>query len=208
MTSPSSPASPEHGFDAAAYCSTRQAAALLGVSHRTVQLWVESGLLSAWKTAGGHRRIALASIERHVERRQQAMRDRGAPARQKTLIVDDDGAMLALYEAATAGLGLSQDVVLAANGFEALLRIGETRPQLLIGDLGMPGVDGLRLIHTLRASDGYRDMAIVVITGHDPAAIRSLGVPNDVPVLAKPVTPADLRVAVERVLNREPCAER
>lgn len=208
MTSPSSPASPEHGFDAAAYCSTRQAAALLGVSHRTVQLWVESGLLSAWKTAGGHRRIALASIERHVERRQQAMRDRAAPARHKALLVDDDGAMLALYEAATAGLGLPQDVVLAANGFEALLRIGETRPQLLIGDLGMPGVDGLRLIRTLRASDGYRDMAIVVITGQDPATIRSLGVPDDVPVLPKPVTPAALRAAVERALNREPCTER
>lgn len=208
MTSPSSPASPEHGFDAAAYCSTRQAAALLGVSHRTVQLWVESGLLSAWKTAGGHRRIALASIERHVERRQQAMRDRAAPARHKALLVDDDGAMLALYEAATAGLGLPQDVVLAANGFEALLRIGETRPQLLIGDLGMAGADGLRMIRTLRASDGYRDMGIVVITGQDPAIIRSLGVPDDVPVLAKPVTPADLRAAVERALNRNPCTER
>ncbi|MCS0580255.1 response regulator [Massilia pinisoli] len=208
MTSPPSPASPEHGLDAAAYCSTRQAAALLGVSHRTVQLWVESGLLSAWKTAGGHRRIALASIERHVERRQQAMRDRAAPARHKALLVDDDGAMLALYEAATAGLGLPQDVVLAANGFEALLRIGETRPQLLIGDLGMPGVDGLRMIRTLRASDGYRDMGIVVITGHDPAAIRSLGVPDDVPILPKPVTPAALRAAVERALHREPYTER
>ena len=33
--------------------STRQAATLLGVSVRTIQLWVEQGLLSAWKTPGG-----------------------------------------------------------------------------------------------------------------------------------------------------------
>jgi hypothetical protein len=47
-----------------------------------------------------------------------------------------------------------------------------------------------------------------VITGQDPAVIRSLGVPDDVPVLPKPVTPAALRAAVERALNREPCTER
>ncbi|MFM7066754.1 MAG: excisionase family DNA-binding protein, partial [Gammaproteobacteria bacterium] len=35
------------------YLSTREAADLLGVSLRTVQLWVESGTLRAWKTAGG-----------------------------------------------------------------------------------------------------------------------------------------------------------
>ncbi|WP_434089560.1 MerR family transcriptional regulator [Neopusillimonas aromaticivorans] len=40
--------------------STREAADRLGVSVRTVQLWVESGVLDAWKTPGGHRRIPLA----------------------------------------------------------------------------------------------------------------------------------------------------
>lgn len=40
------------------FCTTREAAGLLGVSVGTVQLWVESGLLQAWKTSGGHRRVA------------------------------------------------------------------------------------------------------------------------------------------------------
>ena len=38
--------------------STREAAEQLGVALRTVQLWVEAGVLPAWKTAGGHRRIS------------------------------------------------------------------------------------------------------------------------------------------------------
>ena len=37
--------------------STSDAARQLGVSVRTIQLWVESGRLAAWKTAGNHRRI-------------------------------------------------------------------------------------------------------------------------------------------------------
>lgn len=45
-------------------CSTREAAQILGVSLRTVQLWVDSGILLAWKTVGGHRRITLESVER------------------------------------------------------------------------------------------------------------------------------------------------
>ncbi|MGE5467624.1 MAG: EAL domain-containing protein [Ignavibacteria bacterium] len=48
-------------------CSTREAAELLGVSLRTVQLWVDSGILKAWKTAGGHRRISLESVRQAKE---------------------------------------------------------------------------------------------------------------------------------------------
>jgi excisionase family DNA binding protein len=208
MTSPYRPPSPEPGFDAAAYCNTRQAAAMLGVSHRTVQLWVESGTLEAWKTAGGHRRIALASIERHVERRRQAMLDRTAPARYKVLLVDDDASTMARYEGAMSSWDLPLDVVRVGNGFEALIRIGETRPHLLVGDLSMPGVDGLRMIRTLRASEAYRDMAIVVTSGLDPATIRAMGLPDDIPVLPKPVAPEALRTAIEDVLHVEVHAER
>jgi excisionase family DNA binding protein len=208
MTSPHRPPSPEPGFDAAAYCNTRQAAAMLGVSHRTVQLWVESGTLEAWKTAGGHRRIALVSIERHVERRRQAMFERTAPARYRVLLMEDDAAALALYEEAMSGWDLPLDVVRAGNGFEALIRIGETRPHLLVGDLSMPGVDGLRMIRTLRASEAYRDMAIVVISELDPATIRAMGLPDDIPVLSKPVAPAALRAAIEDVLHTEAALER
>lgn len=45
-------------------CSTREVAQLLGVSLRTIQLWVDSGILEAWKTAGGHRRITRESVIR------------------------------------------------------------------------------------------------------------------------------------------------
>ncbi|WP_313172151.1 excisionase family DNA-binding protein, partial [Massilia oculi] len=51
-------------FDRAAYCTTRQAAERIGVSHRTVQMWAENGTLQAWKTAGGYRRLAVASVAR------------------------------------------------------------------------------------------------------------------------------------------------
>ena len=47
--------------------TTRQADLSLGVSVRTVQLWVERGSLSAWKTPGGHRRVSRESVEQMLD---------------------------------------------------------------------------------------------------------------------------------------------
>ena len=50
-------------------CSTRDVARVLGMAVRSVQLMVDRGELEAWKTPGGHRRIAKASVEHWLARR-------------------------------------------------------------------------------------------------------------------------------------------
>lgn len=57
--------------------STQEVAKRLGLAVRSVQLMVDRGELQAWKTPGGHRRIASASVESWLARR-----DAGAPAAQ------------------------------------------------------------------------------------------------------------------------------
>jgi excisionase family DNA binding protein len=201
----SSPNAREQAYDASDFCSTKEAATMLGVSHRTVQLWVESGVLQAWKTAGGHRRIALASVNRLVEQRSQAMQpqvaDQAEHTGRKVLLVDDDSTMLRLYELEMAGWDLPLELTKASNGFEALIRIGETRPDLLISDLSMPGMDGFRMIRTLRTDQAYANMAIIVISGLDRATIKSMGLPEDIPVFTKPVPFKDLHRAVDQALR-------
>lgn len=195
----------EQSYDASDFCSTKEAATMLGVSHRTVQLWVESGVLQAWKTAGGHRRIALTSVNRLVDQRSTAIQapvaDQAAHAGRKVLLVDDDATMLRLYELEMGGWDLPLEVTKASNGFEALIRIGETRPDLLISDLSMPGMDGFRMIRTLRSDAAYANMAIIVISGLDRATIKSMGLPEDIPVFTKPVPFTDLHRAVNQVFR-------
>lgn len=53
--------------DSNAVLTTAKAAQLLGVSTRTVQLWVESGQLPSWKTPGGHRRIPRQAVLSLIE---------------------------------------------------------------------------------------------------------------------------------------------
>lgn len=54
------------------YCTTQQAANLLGTSVTYVQQLVEAGALEAWKTRGGHRRIPLAAVHTYRKRLSEA----------------------------------------------------------------------------------------------------------------------------------------
>lgn len=201
--------------DRSAFCTTRQAADRIGVSHRTVQMWVENGALQAWKTAGGHRRITNASVDLLLEKRQQSLRASpaaapSAPARthrgsaepglRSVLIVDDDAMLLRLYELEMSTWGMDLAVRKASNGIEALVRIGEARPDLLVSDLHMPGLDGLGMIRSLRSNPATAAMPLVVISGLDQPTVRAMGLPEDVPYFTKPASLAALRAAVTSAL--------
>lgn len=210
MKSHSSPSPAQPDPASQEVCSTKEAASLLGVSHRTVQLWVEGGVLQAWKTAGGHRRILLSSVHRLVAQRNQAVNG-GQPAAaaagpapssaRRIVMADDDATLLRLYELEISGWGLDAELIKARDGFDALIRIGEAKPDLLISDLNMPGMDGFRMVRTLRADPRYGKMAIIVISGLDRATIASMGLPEDIPVFSKPVRFPELRARVEQILG-------
>lgn len=204
MTKVTEPGQAGPSGEANQYYTTREAAEILGVAHRTVQLWVESGVLQAWKTAGGHRRIVRESVERLVLERRQAVSEcsLAAPSkRHRVLIVDDEPAMLRLYEIELAGWGLPIDIVKAHDGFEALLEIGRAQPAVLITDLHMPGMDGFRMIEKLRENVQYATMHVIVVSGIERSTVSSMPLPSDILVLPKPVPFERLRSAVEAALQ-------
>ena len=173
------------------FCTTRQAALLLGVSVGTVQLWVESGLLQAWKTAGGHRRVIRDSVERLLRK---AAPDAAAPdsppeiPRLSVLVVEDDASLLRLYQARIAAWPMAPQVTLCSNGFAALLTLGRTCPDLLITDLRMPGIDGFVMLRALQNAPEAAHTHVVVVSGLDPAEIAAQGgLPGGIELLGKPV---------------------
>ena len=132
-------------------CSTREAAERLGVSIRTVQLWSEAGVLRAWKTPGGHRRILLSSIDDLLRRRGGDLARRAEDGRYQILIVEDEPDFRRLFELHLGSWGLPIELHSVPSGFDALVRIGASRPDLLITDLRMPGIDGFEMIRSLQA---------------------------------------------------------
>ena len=187
--------------------STSEAAERLGVALRTVQLWVESGILPAWKTAGGHRRIAKAAVDKLLEQRRAAIDGHvdkpEMDAQFRILVVEDEPDMLRLLTMVIADWGLPISLQTATNGFEALLRIGERCPQLLITDLHMPGMDGFQMIRSLQKSSVCSGaMNIVVVTALNDLDIEGRGgLPKDVRVFTKPIAFAKLEELVRAQLS-------
>ena len=173
------------------FCTTREAAKLLGISVRTVQLWVENGLLSAWKTAGGHRRVSRDAVESllHKVVALPATINKATPEHGlKVLIVEDDVDLLRLYQARLSQWPMFPKVVVASNGFEALVKVGREVPDLLIADLGMAEMDGFRMLRLLKAMPELDNMAIVVVSGLSAEEIsRRGGIPEGIPILPKPI---------------------
>lgn len=184
-------------------CSTSEAAQRLGVSLRTVQLWSEAGLLRAWKTPGGHRRILTSSIDELLERRAGIMAPRPADDRYQILIVEDEPDFRQLFELHLQSWGLPIRLSSAPSGFDALMQIGASRPDLLITDLRMPGIDGFEMLRALRASGAIGELEIIVVTALTEHTIAERGgLPPGVTVLHKPLRFADLKLRLLRLVER------
>jgi len=191
-------------------CSTAHLARRLGVSVPTVQRWVDLGHLKAWKTVGGHRRIDAESAESFIriqtqQRGGEAM-DAAAPAEAvvpfSVLVVDDNpddrDLLCALVEIAVPGAR----IVVAGNGFDALIEVGKAMPDLIVADITMPHMDGVEMIRYLSTQGDARPPAIVAVSSHTPAHIERLGaLPSRVTLLAKPVEPTRFVETVNLALD-------
>lgn len=200
------------------FCTTKEAATLLGVSVGTVQLWVENGLLQAWKTAGGHRRVMRDSVERLLRKPSAADApatgdavggaDSSTPAaarRLRILVVEDDPALLRLYAVRLAAWPMAPEVEVSNNAFGALLSMGRACPDMLVTDLHMPGIDGFGMLQALQKAPEAASMRTVVVTGLDAAGIQARGgLPDGVEVLGKPVPFDRLQhIATSLVVQRQ-----
>lgn len=172
------------------YCGTSYAAKLLGLSVATVQSLVEKGEIEAWKTLGGHRRIALRSINTYLEKSsKKIVRVQSSPdSRLRVMVVEDDENARELYRCQFEEWDLPIDCTWMPSALEAMMDIASVRPDLLITDLSMPGVDGLEMLKALKRNSHLSDMQIVVVSGLSLQAIEARGgFPAYAHLLGKPI---------------------
>ena len=188
------------------YYSTVEAAKLLGVSVRTVQLWVENGALEAWKTAGGHRRIVAASVDDYISKHQTTQESKGS--KKNILVVEDNPTVSKFYEAAIKSWGLPVNVIVKNDGFEGLVEIGRKVPDLVISDVYMPGMDGLQMIRSMYKSQLLSSDQIIIISGLTPESIQDRGgIPTGVDFFTKPVDIERLKKSIVQKLSLDTSAE-
>lgn len=210
--------------------TTREAAQRLGVSLRTVQLWVEADILPAARTPGGHRRIpynavealalstglggeplarsarvacAVPDVDERPSERLGASRSLAGMDRRPhdVLLVADDDLWQRRCEQALAPFSPTIQLRFAETGYLALLQIGQRAPDLLITNLELPGMDGLAMLRTLERCESIADMRILALSHLDEDELRRRGgLPASAELMQLPVSPEGVAVRVGRWL--------
>jgi len=117
----------------------------------------------------------------------------------RVLVVDDEDYITDLIAVGLRFVGFEVDT--AADGREALAKIASTRPDLVVLDISMPGMDGLEVVQRLRR-DGVAT-PIVFLTARDAPAdrVKGLHLGGD-DYITKPFSLEELLARIEAILRR------
>ncbi len=122
-------------------------------------------------------------------------------AREKILVVEDDEDILDLI---AYNLEKEQYTVLKSNsGEKALARIAKNRPDLLLLDLMLPGMDGLEICKRVKGESATRDIPVLMLTakGEESDVVAGLELGAD-DYMTKPFRPRELIARVRTILRR------
>ena len=115
------------------------------------------------------------------------------------LVVEDDRAVRDLIEVLFAAEGI--DVKTARDGLEGLLKLRMHRPAVVVLDIMMPDVGGLRVLDEL--AEEHSDTPVIVVTGKPEAADEARKRLGNANVFNKPFEVEDLLLRVQQIVGGE-----
>jgi len=114
------------------------------------------------------------------------------------LVVDDEAYIRDVHVLLLSDAGYAATALETAT--EALDRLAEIRPDLIVLDLSLPGMDGREFLKRLRASVPWRHLPVIVASGFPTDDIAALAEP-ETEILAKPFSDTALISRVRRLIG-------
>lgn len=116
---------------------------------------------------------------------------------QRVLLVDDELSSAEVLALVLAGEGYQ--VTLAPDAKQALARLDEAAPDLLICDFMMPGMNGAELVKAVREVERFREIPVLLISGAPESALRAYAVKYDA-FLRKPFGLEEVLKVLRKIL--------
>lgn len=181
--------------DIASYCEVTNAAVLK---------WIDSGKLAGFTTPGGHYRILRTDFRDFLLHHGMFV-DEGffgkGRNRKRILIVDDEPTVVTFIEGALLLEG-KYELATASDGFDAGQQVATLKPDLIILDIMLPGMDGFEVCRRVKSDAATRHIKILAITGFatEENVRRILRTGAD-DCMAKPLKLRDLQEKVAELLE-------
>jgi excisionase family DNA binding protein len=134
------------------------------VDLKTIHNWVEKGEIRHFRTPGRHLRFRRLDILDFLHKYGYPVPEALRGSKPKVAILDPDPGVLAAVRRA---LGRRFEVTTYADPFEALVGIGNARPDALVLDLSLPGVDGFRFVERLKAIEATAPIRLIIYSAQE-----------------------------------------
>jgi DNA-binding response OmpR family regulator len=119
----------------------------------------------------------------------------------KIVVMEDDASTRMLVSAVLRKEG--HDVWTADDGQQGLALLESRRPDLIVSDIQMPGMNGIEMLTALRQKPAYADIPVILLTSLQERAHMRVGMTSGADdYITKPFQPMELREAVSAQLNR------
>ena len=146
--------------------STFAIAKMLHVDPGSVANWIDQGLLKAHRTPGGHRRVGQDDLVTFLREHKMPVPDGLAPATTAVLIVDDEPAIAQLVSRTIKAAHPEFEVHTANDGFSAGTIVASLKPDLVVLDLRMPGMDGFEVCKFIKSSNDSKHAQVIAMTAY------------------------------------------
>lgn len=183
--------------------TTYEVADYCNVTPRTAVQWIIEGKLKAFRTPGNHSRVAVEDFVEFLNKYKIPI-----PAdfsdmwsgKKKILIVDDSRSMVESLRAMLSPK--TYDIEVAYDGFDAGEKFASFKPDLILLDIVMPGLDGYEVCARIRRRPENKHVKIMVISGEindeTIGKIKEVGADD---YLSKTFDALELRKKVVNLLN-------
>ena len=156
----------ETGQGSSRLLTTGEIARYCDVSTNAVKKWIRSNRLKAFRTPGGHFRVDSRDFKEFLVQHQMPVYDSFFELEPKRiLIVDDEQEVRQALRDVLQEVEASLEVAMAEDGYEALLKVGDLKPDLLILDLRMPRMDGYEACRRIKSNPETSSTRILAISG-------------------------------------------
>jgi excisionase family DNA binding protein len=146
--------------------TTSEVGKMLGMALQSVSNWIDAGQLRAGRTPGGHRRVQPEDLLDFLRKQGLAIPAELQPSPPKVLIVDDEEAVVSWVAAEIRAERPDIEVLVARDGFSAGEIVGFERPDVVVLDLRMPGIDGFEVCRRIKDREETRKTTVIAMTAY------------------------------------------
>jgi excisionase family DNA binding protein len=198
------PENHDQGTRVGRFLTSADVAELVGVSARTVSNWIRDGHLKAYRTPGGHGRVAEEDLARFLDERgirplpaaSNGHWERpGLAKRPRILFIDDDENLLDIIREVLEANGF--EVQTARHGFLAGYLIAHFQPSAIVLDIMMPGLDGFEVLSLLRKRPEAQAVPVIACTSLRSPEVEARA--RDAGFVSFMKKPLDFRALVARL---------